>query len=62
MQTILQKKEVKNVIDGSCANPIIGTQTGRKRKDNTITSKIIRQRMNSDLYINIISKRNTQRF
>ena len=58
---MLEEKEIWDIVDGSRANPTTATQTRRKEKDNTVTSKIINQGVNGDLYINIIGERNPQR-
>ena len=39
--------------------PSIIPQTNKKDQDNAITSKIIKQKVNSDLYTNIVRKRNS---
>lgn len=55
-QIILKKKEFWDVVDESCTDPTIAAQTKKKEKNNAITSKIIKQGVNSDLYINIIGE------
>ena len=57
MQVTLKEKEVWNVVDGFCADSTTAIQTKKKEKDNTVTFKIIKQGVNSDLYINIIRQR-----
>lgn len=39
------------------ADLIIAAQTRKKKKDNAITSTIIKQRINGDFYINIIEEK-----
>lgn len=46
-----------DVIDGSCAEPITTAQTRKKEKDNAVTSKIIKEGVNDNLYINIIKEK-----
>ena len=58
---MLEKKEVRDVGDGSCADPTTTAQTRKKEKDNTLTSKIIKQGVNSDLYIIIIGEQDPHR-
>lgn len=58
---MLKVKEIWDVVDGFFADPTTATQTRKKEKDNAITSKIIKQRVNGDLYINIIGERNSQK-
>lgn len=53
---MLEEKEVWDVIDGSCVDPTTATQTRKKEKNNTIAFKIIKQGVNSNLYINIIKE------
>lgn len=54
---MFKEKEVWDVVDGSCAKLTITPQTKEKENDNTVTSKIIKQGVNNNLYINIIRKR-----
>lgn len=56
-QAMLKEKKVKDIVDGSRANPITAAQTRKKEKNNAIASKIIKQEVNFDLYINIIGER-----
>ena len=56
-QVMLKEKEVWDVVDETRPEPTTATQTKKKDKDNTIALKIIKQRVNSDLYINVIGKR-----
>ena len=58
---MLKEKEVWDVVDKSWADPIIASQIRKKVKNNTITSKIIKQGVNDNLYINIIRERNCQK-
>lgn len=58
MQAMLEEKEVWDVIDGSLAELTTAAKTRKKEKGNTIASKIIKQRVSSDLYINIIREKN----
>ena len=53
---MLEEKDVWDVVDGSRADLTTAAQTRKKEKDNTVTSKIIKQGVNSDLYINIIGE------
>ena len=50
---MLEEKEVWNILDRSCANPTTATQITNKEKDNAVASKIIKQEVNSNLFINI---------
>ena len=58
---MLEEKEVWNVVDGLRAKPTTVVQTRKKEKDNAIASKIIKQGVSADLYINIIGEKNFQR-
>ena len=58
---MLKEKEVWDVVDGSQAKSTTAIQTKKKGKDNTIASKIIKQGVSTDLYINIIREKNPQR-
>ena len=49
-------------MDRSQADPITTTQTNKKEKDNTVVLEIIKQGVNGNVYINIIGKKNSQRF
>ena len=60
-QAILEEKKVWDVVDGSHADPTTAAQTRKKEKDNAVASKIIKQGVNSDLYINIIGERDPHR-
>ena len=60
-QAMLEEKEVWDVVDGCHADPTTAAQTRKKEKDNVIASKIIKQGVNSDLYINIIGERDQHR-
>lgn len=48
-------------MDGSWADPTTATQTRKKERNNSIVFKIIKQRVNGNLYINIIWEKNPQR-
>ena len=61
IQAMLEENEVWNIVDGSRADPITAAQTRKKEKDNAVASKIIKQGVNSDLYINIIEARDPHR-
>lgn len=61
MQAILEEKEVWDVVDGSRVEPTTAPQIRKKDKDNAIATKIIKQGVSTDLYINIIGERNPQR-
>ena len=56
-QAMLEKKEMWDVIDGTRPELTTTSQTKKKDKDNIIASKIIKQGVNSDLYINVIAER-----
>ena len=58
---MLKEKEVWDVVDGLRAEPTTAVQTRKKEKDNAIASKIIKQGVSADLYINIIGEKNPQR-
>ena len=60
-QAMLKEKEIWDVVDRSRADPTTAAQTRRKEKYNVVASKIIKQGVNGDLYINIIRVRNLQR-
>ena len=51
---MLERKEVWDVVDESRFDLIIAAHIKKRDKDNTISSKIIQQGVNSDLYTNII--------
>lgn len=59
---MLKEKKVWDIVDGTRAAPITITQTRKKEKNNAVTLKIIKQRVNSDFYTNIIGERNPQRY
>ena len=46
---MFEEKEVGDIVDGSRADPITAAKTRKKKKDNTVTSKIIKQGVNGDL-------------
>ena len=54
---MLEEKEVWDVVDNSRPEPTTAGQIRKKDKDNAIATKIIKQGVNSDLYINVIGKR-----
>ena len=58
---MLEEKEVWDVVDGLQAKPSTAVQTRKKEKNNAIASKIIKQEVSADLYINIIREKNPQR-
>ena len=58
---MLEEKEVWDIIDRLRAKPTTAPQIRKKDKDNAITTKIIKQGVSMDLYINIIEERNPQR-
>lgn len=60
-QSMLEEKEVWDVVDKKRPEPTTAPQTRKKEEDNAITSKIIKQGDNSDLYTNIIGKRDPHR-
>ena len=55
-QAMLEEKEVWNVVDRSRADLTTAAQTRKNKKDIVIASKIIKQGVNSDFYINIIGE------
>lgn len=57
MQVMLKKKEIWDVFNSTKPKPITTAQIKKKEKDNAITSKIIKQEVNSNLYTNILRKR-----
>ena len=60
-QTMLEEKEVWDVVNRSRADPTTAAQTRKKEKDSVVTSKIIKQGVNNNLYINIIGEKTPQR-
>ena len=54
IQTMHEEKEVWDVVDGSRTDSTTAAQTRKKKKDNFVAFKIIKQGVNSDLYISII--------
>ena len=57
-QAMLEEKEVWDLVDRSRLNPTTATQMRKSDKDNTISSKIIKQGVNLDLCTNIIGESN----
>lgn len=55
---MLKKKEIWDVINRIMLEPTTFTQIKKKNKDNTIALKIIKQKINFNLYINIVEKHN----
>ena len=55
---MLEEEEMWDIINEIRPEPTTAPQTRKKNKNNAITSKIIKQGVNSDLYINIIRERN----
>lgn len=53
---MLEEKEISDVINLTKSEFIITAQTRKKEKNNAITSKISKQRVNSDLFTNIIGE------
>lgn len=51
---MVEEKKVWDVIDGTKAEPTNVVQTRKKEKTNAVAFKIIKQGVNSDLYVNII--------
>ena len=51
---MLEEKEVWDVVNKTRPKPTTTTQTRKKDKNNAIASNIIKQEVNSDIYINII--------
>lgn len=60
-QAMLEKKKVWDVVNKTKAKPTNVAQTKKKVKNNAIASKIIKQGVNSNFYINIIGERNPHR-
>ena len=60
-QVMLEEKEVWDVINGLRTKPTTAPQIKKKDKNNVIATKIIKQGVSTDLYINIIGKKNPQR-
>ena len=58
---MLDKKKVWDVVDKSRADPTTAAQTKKTEKDNAVASKIIKQGVNSKLYINIIGEQDSYR-
>lgn len=56
-QSHLKEKEVWDIVEGTRPEPTTIAQTKKKNKDNAIATKVIQQGVNSDLYLNIISRR-----
>ena len=54
---ILEENKVSNIVDGSWVDSIIIAETRKKEKDNAFASKIIKQKVNDNLYIIIIRKK-----
>ena len=57
-QAILEQQEVWDIVDESKPELTIVAQIRKKDKNNIISLKIIKQGVNSDLYININGKQN----
>lgn len=55
-QAMLKEKEVWDFVDGSCADHTTAAQTRKKMMKNVVASTIIKQRINFNLYINIIGE------
>lgn len=53
---MLKEKEVYDVVDNSKLEPTTAVQIRKKDKNNAIATKIIKQGVNSNLYINVIGK------
>ena len=58
-QAMLEEKEVWDIVDRSRPDPTTVAQTRKRDKDNAISSKIIKQGVNSDFYTNIIEERDS---
>ena len=56
MQAILKEKKVSDIVDAIKLELTTAFQTKKKEKNNAIVSKTIKQRVNSDLYTNIIGE------
>lgn len=62
IQIILKKKDVWDIINGTKAEFTNVVQKRKKEKNNVIASIIIKQRENSDFYVNIIREQNLQQY
>ena len=56
MQAMLKEKKIQDIINNLKLEPITVRQIKKKNKDNTIAIKIIKQELNFNFYINVISK------
>lgn len=61
MQTIFEEKEIWNIVDNLKPKFTTARQIKKKDKNNVIAIKIIKQGVNSNLYINIIDKQDLYR-
>lgn len=55
---MLKEKKVWDIVNKSYVYPTRAAQIKKKDKDNAVASKIIKQEVNSNLYINIIREYN----
>lgn len=58
---MLEEKEVWDVVDDIEPKAIIVLQIKKKEENNAIAIKIIKQSVNGDFYINIISEQDPHR-
>lgn len=54
----LEEREVWDVVNGLRPEPTTAPQTRKKEKNNAVASKMIKQGVSTDLYINTIRKKN----
>lgn len=59
---MLKEKKVWDIVDGLQIEITTVIQSKKKEKDNVIASKIIKQEVSTNFYINIIRERNHQKF
>lgn len=59
-QAMLEEKEIWDIVDGTRPEPTTAVQTRKKDKDNTIASRIIKQKKKK-ISIGIIIYRNSER-
>lgn len=57
-QAVLEEKEIWDIVNGIRVESTTEAQTRIKEKNNTEAFKMIKEDVNSDLYINIIGQRN----
>lgn len=54
---MLEEKKIYNIVDAIRQESTIASQINKKEKNHIIASKIIKQKVNYDLYTNIIGDR-----